>query len=235
MLISDEKSYVARWKLLRQAARAVAVQARHADKSPALRTFGTTLVPCAKKYMAVEDELAAADQRDGRELAQAKAGVDSLRSKIRMWMGLLVRDVTSFDATPFTERFTVPEDVTSSARQLVHLVQSGGTGDEPLPYAEELVADLTEAIQHATKEQEEAQDSLARVQELRAESRKLGLELQGHLVALRRVLRNVLGPSHRDYQRLRTDLVNHGDDEQAILGAIANDPDAEPEAYSTGL
>jgi hypothetical protein len=52
--------------------------------------------------------------------------------------------------------------------------------------------------------------ALAALQEKRRVVRELALELPNELVAFRRVLRVVLGSTHRDYQKLRAQRIQRG-------------------------
>lgn len=217
-----------RWKLERQAARGLAILDRHVGEDPAIDSFVETFKPVALEYLAAQHKLYSRTPGNAIEMAESHEAIRQLERKIRVWLGPLERDIVGFSSGDYTQHLDVPEDIINAAEGLVHYVtELEATGRAPA-YANDVVETLTAAVEHAKTQLHEARGDLANVQELRSHARELAVQLHKELVAFRRVLRNLLGDSHRDYQLLRTSQVSHGDDEDEILEALESDePTAE--------
>lgn len=90
---------------------------------------------------------------------------------------------------------------------------AGGTGaGMQSAFLARIVEDLGTRRNAAHEKWIEAQDCLAEEQELRNSIRESAIEVQHALAAIRRALRNTLGTSHRDYQKMRLSRGRRGDE-----------------------
>lgn len=230
MIITQETPGSPIWKLEREASRGLAILDRHASKSPVIASFEHSLRPTAQRFLELRQQVYRAEHADSLDLREANRSLVDAVTLLRSWVRRLNGDVPGVELGKFRQ-LEVPEDAVIAGENLLGFVKQLQESGKAPAYADNLVQTVTEALANLKQETQEAQDGMAHAQELRAEARELGVKLHRELVSFRRVLRTVLGSSHRDYQRMRSAQISHEDDEDEILEAIETDPD-EPVSTS---
>jgi hypothetical protein len=172
---------------------------RH-DGNPVIASVGEALVPVADAYSASYRELETAHTLQSDAIEASREATGELGRTMTAWLGPLARDIGGFDPAGFGSRPEVVLDMISDGHRLVGVVQLQGA---TLSYKERALAALQSAVEAAEVAYERAQTARVELQDKQARTRTLAIELQPHLIALRRVLRAELGRSHHDYQRLR--------------------------------
>jgi hypothetical protein len=193
---------VALHRLRRQATRGLEIVRRHAEQHEIVAVLATTLVPRLQRLIALHDSVAS-DASGDAEVSEQAAAVQTLAHAQRGWATLVARDVPGFKARNYDHRSPVPDDVIASGHRLVEHIRTIRIDGQPLAYAEAAVASLGPAIAAAEKEWAEARADRAARQQRANELRAAAVEANRELVALRRVLRSVLGARHVDYQAIR--------------------------------
>lgn len=172
------------------------------DRPGALvRPTDFTVPPAAKAFIGAFDGIRNFETIRSMEMASGRDGIIDLHKQIRVWIGALERDVSGFESGQLIGDPSMPDHVLGDAKRVLQLVTERR---ETLPYADVLIEKVGGALTVAQKEWTEAQDMLATRQGLLATARVLAVAVQKELVAFRYTLRELLGPSHRDYQMLRS-------------------------------
>jgi hypothetical protein len=210
--------------LRRLAPRAIRVLARNSDREPGLASFDTSLGVNAPAYIEAYDTVRRYTKRRMEERTEAGVALDELLYKVRIWAPQVARDVEHVVASEFGENPDVPDDTISDAKVLIETVSKrADENKEPLPYTEELLEDLGNALVKAQAEWDEAEAAQADFRAMRIAVRETGVALEKDLVAFRRVLRTILGSEHPDYQKLRRERARTPD-----VDDDANAPQAPP-------
>lgn len=231
----NETKNVVQWRLGRAARRAVRVVERHRDKSQVVAEYDATLAPKVSAYLALLDKVNAMTANQRRTLAEARARVAELYRAVATWLGLLARDMPEVDMGEPDGDSRVLDDVMRRATTLIENVRlHGERGAQPLSYAQALTTELETLIARATEANRVAEDARAELQERRRDLRAIASGLHDELIALRRVLRSVLGSTHVDYQKLRLNRIRRSDedpdDEVATQSAAGGELPAASEA-----
>jgi len=204
MLYHENKITTPQQKLRRLSGRALRVIRRHRDRHETVAAFEKTLVPKTEDFNKYYEQKITRESAAKSALEEGYAVTRNLRLANNGWIDLLKRDVSDFDADQYSSQSVVPDDVINAASGIIEFVRYYQEhAEEPLAYGNELVDSLSVLLQTTREKWEQAQDAMAGQQELKAVTRKAALKLHNELKALRSVLRRVLGPSHRDYQKLR--------------------------------
>jgi hypothetical protein len=205
---------VPQYVLRRLAQRALRVLERHGATHEVLAAIEESFRLVAEAFIKAYDQARTSKPHKALELRQGRVATKVLHTTLRSWLGWLARDFDDFDGSAFSSEPSTPDDVIADGERMVDFVaRHEATTGEKLPYADKLIAEVSQALGAARKEWTEAQDAMVAHQELQAQVRALAGELQQNLVALRRTLRTVLGTSHKDYQKLRLAKTSHLDEE----------------------
>jgi hypothetical protein len=215
---------ISQQKLRKLADRSIVVVNRNQASDVTIAFVGRSLVPAAQAFIAAYDTAYTFEAQQGAARVLGRAMLDALHARIRAWVGMLRADVPGFDEAELRGNPDEPEHLFADAKRIVEIVQARV---EPLPYAQELVTDLTEQGERARAEWTAARDALVRLQELRANTRKAATEFQRRLVAFRRTLRATVGTSHLDYQGLRSSRVFETDDEPLEPEGVETQPQSQ--------
>jgi hypothetical protein len=222
-------------KLLRRLApRALRVYERHADKEPGLAAFAASLVVHATAFIEHYDAVREYSSRRFLERKQGKQAIDTVVTKLRIWTPQVARDLTTIKVGDFGNNTDVPEEVIRDAKSLMEHAQNGTVDDEPLAYADALLADLGAAVEAARAQWSEAEAATDGMNELRARARASAVAFERDMVAFRRALVAVIGRTHPDYRKLRIDrapVADVDDDPKAPPASeLASELDTEPNA-----
>lgn len=212
--------------LMRLAARAVKVVARHGDKHGALASYAEALPELTARYAALYQRTRSSKPARTKELDESQDAMAALRNQLKAWSGLLRQGIPGLEMTA-TITSNVPDDMLHGTDQILLALEAA----DPLPFRDRAIADLTAARETLAREWSEAQTLLAGTQEEQAEVRRLAAEVQAMLVGLRRTLRVVLGREHRDYQKLRLQRARTVDEEDVEVTSgvgVAGDPVVPP-------
>jgi len=202
------------WKLRRLAPRALRVQDRHRDKEAGLAAFDHTMVISAKTLMTTYDGLRTTDSARSFERAEGLSTLKSLHLKLRVWGAHVADRVPGVDASTFGDNPDVLDDVITDAQVLVKRVEEhAAQASEPLPFKDELVADLTAAIEAASGEAGQTENVTAEVAALRVKTHEAAEAFERDLVSYRKALAAVIGRNHPDYQKLRADRARTPDED----------------------
>jgi hypothetical protein len=199
---SNENASTSQWMLDRLAERTPEVVQRNEGKSELIAGFGATVAATAVEYRTQYASVTLLEKDVRRRTADAKPHVEALSAAASGWVLPLSEHLGNFDVLPLT-RTDVPTDVTTQAERLIEHMRFATTGPETvLPYADQMVAHLQPLIESATQAHRAQQDALVELQERRRQLRLIGARFEDELIAFRRVLKKVLGPTHRDYKYL---------------------------------
>lgn len=209
------------WKLRRLAGRTVRVHARQREKDPALGAFDSTSAT-ASEFITVYDRLRNLAKLRMQERREGKEAISELVDRLRVWAPRVERDVEEVVSSEYGENPGVPDDVLNDAKVLIdHVTAYADRAGEPLAYAEALQTDLGGALATAEAEWAEAEQAQEGFAELRKTLHAIGLALEQDLVVYRRSLRQVIGATHPDYQKLRTERIRLVDeDDDAVAAAL---------------
>jgi hypothetical protein len=204
MYLIENRIATPQQKLLRLSGRALRVIQRHKERHELVAAFEKTLVPKTDIFTECYEQKAARKSAAKNLLKEGYVVTRDLHLEKNGWIDLLRRDVAEFDPEPYSTRSSVPDDVINAASGIIEFVRYYQEhSDRPLVYGSELLASLTILLESTQEKWEQAQDAMAKQQELEAATREAAVKLNDELKALRSVLRRVLGSSHRDYQKLR--------------------------------
>lgn len=127
------------------------------------------------------------------------------------------------------------DDLFQRVDRLLKLVVGRAGTEQPLPYGDDLTADLTAALEAAKQEAEALGATTSEEADLRGSARDAAQTFHNDLIALRRTLRAHVGRSHPEYQKLRVARVRStdaDDDDTAaeLLEAFGTTPAGADEA-----
>jgi hypothetical protein len=196
------------------------------------------LFPLVKHYFDQQEQLTESKPLVRQALRNGRRAVRELHWNTRSWFGPLSIVIPGFEPGDFRDDTSKPDSVVAAADRLLDFVRSkqvpsgSGLSDEngeeatgdsaafddqiEIGFAARLVEELTAYKEAASAKWLEAQDRLAKEQELRNAIRESAVKLQERLVLLRDTLRYTLGRSHRDYQKLRVAKSRNDADESAV-------------------
>jgi len=185
--------------LREKAPRALMVLERH-KADPTIALFGPTLGPVTTKFIATYDETHSFRMtRPDRTVAQAKA-VRYVWKRTEVWLAFLERDLSAFDSREYASVQASAVEVIAAGERLLTFVSK--LNPETLPYAQQLIADLTEALRVAQDDWVDARGGLNELQARQADTRGHALAFERELDAFRRALKVILGESNSDYRSL---------------------------------
>ena len=150
-LITTRKPYVPFKRLNRLATRGLRVVDRYRSLDPTLDVLAPTFTKAATEFQDVYTT--SPEITRAQRLQESQACVADLRGKTQRWLALLSRDCPGRAANLRALPHAVDDDALSKAKQVVKTVgdlwREGGLR---LPYAERLIASLSEAIEEAGRE-----------------------------------------------------------------------------------
>jgi hypothetical protein len=172
---------------------------------PAIEALAEPTLAAASTFAGFYDASRTQHPHAAREIAELDDAAAPLRRAIQAWMGPLMAAAPTINVSSFSNAARTPKGVIADAKRMIELVQTHQqSASKPLPFADVLIADLTEKLEVAEKEFGDVGELVATQAELRHEARIAAGNLHRHLVALRRSLRVVLGRAHPDYRTLLT-------------------------------
>jgi hypothetical protein len=192
------------WKLRRLAGRVIRIIQRRKASSPVIGAYEGTTVPKARAFTQAYDRTATYAGTYRKEMNEGRNAVGVLLTAMRAWIPLVARDVSGLIASVFGDQPNVPDDVIDDAERLITIIDlHRNAADEPLPYREAALAQLTPALESAAKEWQEAESADKTYQDLLQTVRAAADAFDVDLIALRRSLIAVGGRNDKDYQKLR--------------------------------
>jgi hypothetical protein len=260
-MLTQNRSYISYAKLNEQCRRALNVIERHQRKTPAIGSHKPMLQSTVERYFDQQEQLSALKVSGKQALREGRQAVRELNSCIRSWFGQLNFAVVGFDAGDYDCRIDSPDSVIGAGERLIEFVLShksangdatagegdadadaasagtaAGAGDNgTMWFADQMVEELTAVKDAAVAAWMRAQDCLADEQELRSAIRESAIEIQRALVSVRRTLRNTLGTSHRDYQKLRLSRSYHEDADELDVVEQIEGLASDDAAVQTGI
>jgi hypothetical protein len=197
------RPHISQKMLRRAAARLIRIVEEHRETLPLLAAVAAMILLVAQRYIDCYDDHQLSIKQRRAKVKQSRKRVAHLANTIRSW-ALILKTNAPEEAEGFATTI-VPDDVVAKAEQLKKLMATHTQHSEaPLPYAEVAVEQLDEVKRQAKAEFVQAEKLVVQGQKKSKELRGLALELNGHLVALRHILRTELGPSHYDTRALQT-------------------------------
>ena len=200
--------------LRRLAARALRVLERHKDTEPAIGALVGSLDVDAKAFIEAYDAVMSGSPSRRLGSSSSSAPVDALVKKQRMWLALLTKDVPQFKRSEYLQNKGVADDVATSTSQLLGAVEDyNSAAAEPLPYTDELTADLEAALSELQGSVGARNTARADYSALLATARQRAEAFYRELIALRSTLSAAVGRAHPDYRLLRNPSGQTGDGE----------------------
>jgi hypothetical protein len=180
-----------------------AVIERQRGVHPALEALAGPTLAANEVFISRYDASRTQHPHAAREIEEFEAAVTPLRRATQAWMGPLVAAVPTITVSSFSNSSRSPKGIISDAKRMIELVQQHqASASEPLPFADALIADLTEKLEVAEKEFGDVGEIVSAQAELRNEARIAAGNLHRQLVGLRRSLRALIGRTHPDYRAL---------------------------------
>lgn len=167
---------------------------------PVVASIGAMVTPLADAYTAAFTALKTQRLVSRHALSVGRSEIAALHARLRLWRGLLARELSGFELAEVGSPATDPDGVLADAATLVTLVQKQGGG---VVFAATLIDDLTGSSARAEQAWSEAQAQLKQLQDRQTEVRTIGTRFLSALVTLRIALRETLGSQDRDHLALR--------------------------------
>jgi hypothetical protein len=182
-----------------------AVIQRQRSVHPAVEAIAEPTLAAAAVFSSTYDAARTQQPHTTREITELEGALATLRRTTQAWMGPLASAVPTISVSDFANADRTPKGIIADAKRMLELVRAyQAEANEPLPFAEALIADLSAKVEIAEKEYRDMGELTSSQAELRNEARIAARKLHRQLVGLRRSLRAVLGRSHPDYRALRT-------------------------------
>ena len=203
------------------AGRAVRVVERQKALDVGVAAVAATLVPAAEAFMEAYDAVTQVQASQRREMKEGRSALVALVKRVRACVAMAHAAGLDFDSRELTGNVDAPDRLLSDANRVVALFTAAASASPQFqPVLEALQSDTVKASEEWAHAQAERVDQQSR----QAQAREYALAFQREVVALRRVLRTLVGTSHLDYQALRNARVRRPTEplgDQAGEGALA--------------
>ena len=166
-------------------------------------------------------------------MQEGREGIEELGKLLRSSLAIVRMVDPSFDVGELTATVERPDQLIVRAQRALELLTHEG---ENVPGGQPLIDTLTAAIAAAEHSWSEAQASRVELQQKQAAVREHALAFNRGMVALRRILRAVLGTHHLDFQALRASRVSNPevlDEDDSVVEEEAADPFAKTAEATT--
>jgi hypothetical protein len=182
-------------------------------------------VPAAAAYIKFYDDVIETQAAQRREMEKGRESLVELDRAVRSCLAIAHNAVSGSDGGNFAGGIQSPEQLISDGFKVLKLLSQLESGAQGEP----LKAQLEAALQAAQKQWGEAQAARMTLQQYQAELREHAKVLNRELVALRRVLRAVVGTSHLAFQTLRVSRVQPEalDEDDTVVVEEGVDPFAQ--------
>lgn len=210
---------LAAWKARRFSARAKRVFERH-KANPAVATYASIVVK-ADNFAGAYDAALRYAPTHKKEFGEGRSALTALVVKLRTWAPVMGGHVVGFKESEYGDNPEVADDTLGDAERMLDIADDWkDEAGAPLAFLASLHADLDPALALATKECAEAEAADVKYQDLlRAQRESLAL-FDEELQRFRRTLMGLVGRSHKDYQKLRTEKGGeHDEDDDGDAGA----------------
>ena len=202
---------ISQTKLRRIAGRVQEVLGRHMAGTPQLQPREQEVSAAVARFVTLFDKRQRDQEASKTLLSDAKEKLAVLRERMVEWRATLKRDRVA-GTTELKLNADVPDDLLNEGKRFLAVLEEvPQTGT--LTYTAQVVESVRPALESASSAWAAVQNALAARQEQSAEVQEAAGELNEQLITLRRVLRDTLGPQHRDYRKLKTDLATAERDE----------------------
>jgi hypothetical protein len=198
-MYSIEQTRVSHAWLRRVCQRIPQVAPAHAG-DPAISTQTPSLLSAAEAFASEADALASVEAKVETAKEDCAAKTQVLYERMRVWFPPLSRDVSGFVASAYPGTQVVVEDVISDGQAFVLRMREQAPR---LPYGEQLIAELSDAIE-ALQTAYKALQTLRteRLERVKTEKRAARV-LDQELIVFRHMLKRTVGTSHEHYRMLR--------------------------------
>lgn len=210
---------ISQTKLRRLARRVQKVLSRRMAGTPQLQALEQQVSAAVARFATLFDQREHDREASKELLSDAKEKLAGLRERMIDWRVALKRDRVT-GATELKLSAEVPDDLLNEGTRLLAAIE-GAQQSGRITYGAEALASVRPAMESASVAWDAAQNALAARQDQSAEVQKAAEEMHEQLLVLRRALRDILGPQHRDYRLLKTDLSTSERDE--------DEPDSDEE------
>lgn len=164
------------------------------------KAAATRLVPAAQAFAKAYDEAIKYQSNQGSEIEQRRESFVELETLLRSSLAIVRAMVPDMDTSELTSKAEMPGELIVSAGRVIELLGQAG---ENVRDGGALLEALKAATEKAKQAWAEAQASRVELQQIKAAVRVQAVAFNRELVAVRRVLRAVVGTHHFDYQTLR--------------------------------
>ncbi|HTM46658.1 MAG TPA: hypothetical protein VL137_17000 [Polyangiaceae bacterium] len=160
-----------------------------------------TLEPAAQAYIKVYDEVARYREAQNEGMALGKRSLVELQDHLRAATAMLGNHVPTFDAQELQGSLETPDRLLSDAAKVLSVLGK-------VPQSEAFTSAIQTALQKASTQWTQAQTDRANLQQAQLVVRQSAIVFNRELIALRRLLRVIVGTHHVDYQALRATRAN---------------------------
>lgn len=193
--------YVAMWRLRRIAPRAATVAERLADNG-VVAARAATLLPTLGAFTRAYDEVSHSEIPWARDAESGRAAAFELAATARMWLPLLVRDVPGIDRSNYLDS-SISDDLVDDINHVISMLRDGrGSDGEPLPYREQAIGQIDQAVRAAHTKWLEAEASDLGYAERINDLRWKAVNFRAELAWFADAVAHVLDHGSPDYLRL---------------------------------
>jgi hypothetical protein len=195
-----KKTVTTQKRLRTLAPRALVVVERHKARHPGIAAVAVGVIPAATDFISVHDEAARFVAAKDRDMKVGRAGLDTLATHVVSGIALARSAEPNLTLPEVEVQVTAPERLISDAQKVRAVLVELGTA---VPGSAAIIEAIDLAIEATSLDWHNAQEARVALQERQAQVRTAAVRLNRELVALRRILRAVLGTSDLAYQSLR--------------------------------
>lgn len=213
------------------APRARQVVEQYKELHPGIAEAATTVEPSAAAFIKVYDAGVEFHTAQSREMELGKEGLAALELEIRSCLAILHHRVPGADVNELIGSVATPNRLISDGYKVLTLLASAG-----ISQGDALKGRLEAALSTAETQWLAAQAARMALQQSQATVREHAVALNKELVALRRLLRVVVGTHHLAYQTLRTSRMNpveDNEDDTVVEDEVEGTP-AQPAGVTNG-
>jgi hypothetical protein len=221
---------VSQKRLRELGSRALRVIERHTSHV-AVKAAAGSLVPAEAAYAQVYDDAIKYQASQSSEMELGRGSVVELDKVLKSTLALVRLAIPTFETGAVTGTVETPDRLIVDARRIIEIL--GHAGDS-VHECKALIEALQAALDKAEQSWSKAQTARVALQQSQATVREQALAFNRELVALRRILRAVLGTAHLDYQTLRASRaipVGLDDDDTVVEEEV--DPYAQTQTQPT--
>lgn len=177
------------------------IVSRHEGRGTQVNVPGQRVLDAAQRYANSYDAVLRLDRSNAALKEDSSFHSSELATSAADWAVVFAYDITGSEPEDRKPTRTTDDEIIRAAQQMRTDI-ANAHAEKPIEGAEPALADLDAHIEAASQALAALKDGLAKEQELRSQTRQLGVEFSAKIVAYRRSLGRVIGRRHRDHRAL---------------------------------